>query len=44
MVAQVIGGILAAGILFVVSGAPGFDAVASGFGSNGYGGALPRRL
>ena len=42
MVAQVIGAILAAGILFVVaSGAPGFDAVASGFGSNGYGDHSP---
>jgi len=42
MVAQVIGAILAAGILFVVaSGAPGFDAVASGFGSNGDGDHSP---
>jgi len=42
MVAQVIGAILAAGILFVIaSGAPGFDAVASGFGSNGYGDHSP---
>ena len=42
MVAQVIGAILAAGILFLVaSGAPGFDAVASGFGSNGYGDHSP---
>ncbi|MHC1679795.1 MAG: aquaporin Z [Methanomassiliicoccales archaeon] len=42
MVAQVIGAILAAGLLFVVaSGAPGFDAVASGFGSNGYGDHSP---
>jgi len=42
MVAQVIGAVLAAGILFVVaSGAPGFDAVASGFGSNGYGDHSP---
>lgn len=42
MVAQVIGAILAAGILFIVaSGAPGFDAVASGFGSNGYGDHSP---
>lgn len=42
MLAQVIGAILAAGILFVVaSGAPGFDAVASGFGSNGYGDHSP---
>lgn len=42
MVAQVIGAILAAGLLFIVaSGAPGFDAVASGFGSNGYGDHSP---
>jgi aquaporin Z len=42
MLAQVIGAILAAGLLFVVaSGAPGFDAVASGFGSNGYGDHSP---
>jgi len=42
MVAQVIGAILAAGILFLVaSGTPGFDAVASGFGSNGYGDHSP---
>ena len=42
MVAQVIGAILAAGVLFIVaSGAPGFDAVASGFGSNGYGDHSP---
>jgi len=42
MLAQVIGAILAAGLLFIVaSGAPGFDAVASGFGSNGYGDHSP---
>jgi aquaporin Z len=42
MVAQVIGAILAAGILYIIaSGAPGFDAVASGFGSNGYGDHSP---
>lgn len=42
MVAQVIGAILAAGTLFIVaSGAPGFDAVSSGFGSNGYGDHSP---
>ena len=42
MLAQVIGAILAAGLLFIVaSGAPGFDAVASGVGSNGYGGHSP---
>ncbi len=38
IIAQVIGGALAGGILFVIaSGQPGFDAVASGFASNGYG-------
>lgn len=38
MVAQVIGAVLAAGILFLIAdGAAGFDAAASGFGSNGYG-------
>lgn len=38
IVAQVIGGILAACVLYVVAnGAPGFDAVASGFAANGYG-------
>jgi aquaporin Z len=37
IVAQVLGGIAAGGILYVIaSGAPGFD-VASGFASNGYG-------
>jgi aquaporin Z len=37
IVAQVLGGIAAGGVLFVIaSGAPGFD-VASGFASNGYG-------
>ena len=42
MVAQVIGAILAAGVLYVIaSGAPGFDAAASGFGSNGYGDHSP---
>ena len=42
MVAQVIGAILTAGILFIVaSGGPGFDAAASGFGSNGYGDHSP---
>lgn len=42
MVAQVIGAIIAAGILFIIAGgAPGFDAVASGFGSNGYGDHSP---
>jgi aquaporin Z len=37
-IAQVVGGIAGAGILYLVaSGQPGFDAVASGFASNGYG-------
>ena len=37
-VAQVIGGIAGAGILYLVAkGLPGFDAVAGGFASNGYG-------
>ena len=37
VVAQVIGGVAAAGVLYVVaSGAPGFD-VSAGFASNGYG-------
>ncbi|CAK2695539.1 water channel AqpZ [Vibrio crassostreae] len=36
--AQVIGGIIAGGVLFVIaSGQAGFDAVSSGFASNGYG-------
>jgi aquaporin Z len=36
--AQVAGGVLGASVLYVVaSGAPGFDAVASGFAANGYG-------
>ncbi|MEX3957887.1 aquaporin Z [Trinickia sp. EG282A] len=38
IVAQVIGGILAAGVLYLIaSGKAGFDASASGFASNGYG-------
>jgi aquaporin Z len=38
IIAQVIGGIAAAGLLaYVASGKPGFDLVASGFASNGYG-------
>lgn len=37
-VAQVAGGIAGAGVLYLVAkGLPGFDAVASGFASNGYG-------
>jgi len=40
--AQVVGGILGAAVLYVIaSGAPGFDAVASGFASNGYGERSP---
>ncbi len=38
IIAQVIGGIIAGGVLFVIaSGQTGFDAAASGFASNGYG-------
>ncbi|CAK7041017.1 Aquaporin Z [Saezia sanguinis] len=38
IVAQVIGAIIAAAVLYVIaSGAPGFDVVASGFAANGYG-------
>ncbi|CDT39392.1 aquaporin Z [Vibrio sp. 1CM2L] len=38
IIAQVIGGIIAGGVLFVIaSGQVGFDAAASGFASNGYG-------
>jgi aquaporin Z len=38
VVAQVIGGILGAAVLYVIaSGTAGFDAVASGFAANGYG-------
>ncbi len=38
IVAQVLGGIVAGGVLFVIaSGQAGFDAVTSGFASNGYG-------
>lgn len=38
VVAQVIGAIVGAAVLYVIaSGAPGFDAVASGFAANGYG-------
>lgn len=37
IIAQVIGGIIAGGVLFVIaSGQAGFDAAASGFASNGY--------
>src|SRR5499426_1287945 len=38
VVAQVLGGIVAAAVLYVIAtGKPGFDAVASGFAANGYG-------
>ncbi|WP_327196426.1 aquaporin Z [Vibrio sp. ER1A] len=38
IVAQVIGGLLAGGVLYIIaSGQAGFNAVASGFASNGYG-------
>ncbi|MEZ9564855.1 aquaporin Z [Vibrio artabrorum] len=38
IIAQVVGGIIAGGVLFVIaSGQAGFDAAASGFASNGYG-------
>jgi len=38
IVAQVLGGLAGGGILFIIaSGAEGFDAVASGFASNGFG-------
>jgi aquaporin Z len=38
IIAQVLGGIAAGGVLFVIaSGQPGFDAAASGFASNGFG-------
>ncbi|WP_183169122.1 aquaporin Z [Atlantibacter sp. RC6] len=38
IIAQVIGGIVAAGVLYLIaSGKAGFDAAASGFASNGYG-------
>ena len=42
VVAQVLGGIAAGAVLYVIaSGAPGFDAVASGFASNGFGERSP---
>lgn len=38
VVAQVVGGVVGAAVLYVIaSGAPGFDAAASGFAANGYG-------
>jgi len=42
IIAQVIGGIAAGAVLYVIaSGKPGFDAAASGFASNGYGDHSP---
>ena len=42
MVAQVAGAILAATVLYIIaSGAPGFDAAASGFAANGFGAHSP---
>jgi aquaporin Z len=42
IVAQVIGGIVAAAVLYAIaSGKTGFDAVAGGFASNGYGAHSP---
>ncbi len=42
IVAQVIGASVAGGVLFLIaSGQPGFDAVASGFATNGYGDRSP---
>jgi aquaporin Z len=42
IVAQVVGGIVAGLVLYVIaSGKPGFDAAASGFASNGYGAHSP---
>ncbi|GAL12131.1 aquaporin Z [Vibrio astriarenae] len=38
VIAQVIGGLLAGGVLYVIaSGQAGFDVVSSGFASNGFG-------
>lgn len=45
IIAQVVGGIIAAAVLYVVaSGKAGFDAAASGFASNGFGEHSPWRL
>lgn len=42
IIAQVLGGIVAGGVLFVIaSGQVGFDAVTSGFASNGFGDHSP---
>ncbi|NAX21244.1 aquaporin Z [Vibrio sp. V39_P1S14PM300] len=38
IIAQVVGGLIAGGVLFLIaSGQPGFDVVSSGFATNGYG-------
>lgn len=38
IIAQVVGGLIAGGVLFLIaSGQPGFDVVSSGFAANGYG-------
>lgn len=43
IVAQVIGGLVAGGVLYLIaSGKPGFDAAASGFASNGFGEHSPQ--
>lgn len=42
ILAQVIGGVIAGGVLYTIaSGQMGFDAASSGFASNGYGKHLP---
>ena len=42
VIAQVVGGIVAGGILYLIAtGKPGFDVVASGFAANGYGDHSP---
>jgi aquaporin Z len=42
IIAQVVGGIFAGGILYLIAtGKPGFDVVASGFAANGYGDHSP---
>ena len=44
IVAQVVGGVVAAGVLYLIaSGAPGFD-LAKGFASNGYGEHSPGQV
>ncbi|MFT3875326.1 MAG: aquaporin Z [Propioniciclava sp.] len=42
IIAQIVGGSIAGAVLYVIaSGAPGFDAVASGFATNGFGDRSP---